>query len=135
MGASDSSLHGEGFCNYSNITAMVIADTPGKDLNSTKCTSRVHMYRHPQTLPSRHAPVRRLVKGRVNCPRKSLLEVKSWSSTMKRTRARSGTWTVKLKVQSHRGLNPGTRKEHMSYSMRFDLLALHHAYAVSASQP
>lgn len=52
------------------------------------------------------APVRRLVKGRVNCPTKSFLAVWSWSSTTNRTRARSGTCSWKLRVQSHRGLKP-----------------------------
>lgn len=57
-------------------------------------------------------PVRRLVKGRVNCPTKSFLTVWSWSSTTKRTRASSGTWSWKPRVQSQRGLKPaGGAKE------------------------
>ena len=52
------------------------------------------------------SPVRRLVKGTVNCPTKSFLAVWSWSSTTNRTRARSGTCSWKLRVQFHCGLKP-----------------------------
>lgn len=56
-----------------------------------------------------NAPVRRLVKGKVNWPMKSFLAVWSWSSTMKRTNASSGTCNWKLRVQFQRGLNPAER--------------------------
>lgn len=57
-------------------------------------------------------PVFRLVTGKVNWPRNSLLVRETSSSTQKRIIANSGTWMLKEKVSFHLGLKAnGKRKE------------------------
>lgn len=52
-----------------------------------------------------------LLKAMVRWPMKSW-PMGSWSHTRKRTKARSGMWTVNTRVSSHMGLNPAGGSKH-----------------------
>lgn len=58
-----------------------------------------------------NVPVFKLLNGSVYCPTNSLSDVESWSSTAKRTSARSGTYTSNWKFSFHIGLKPWTEKK------------------------
>ena len=59
-----------------------------------------------------NSPIFRLLKGSVYCPTNSFPDVESWSSTAKRTRAKSGTYTSNWKLSFHEGLNPENKERH-----------------------
>lgn len=70
-------------------------------------------------------PIFKLLNGSVYCPTNSLPDAESWSSTVKRTSASSGTNTSNWKFSFHSGLKPSTEKEDIIIS---DLM-YHRRYA------
>lgn len=76
-----------------------------------------------------NSPIFKLLNGSVYCPTNSLSDTESWSSTTKRTSARSGTYTSNWKFSFHAGLNP-TRKhgEKIPSVIRCFMVVLHHSF-------